>query len=328
MNLLAALLRLAVVCAMLLTNFARAEMVATAQWPTKPVKLMVPFSAGGPTDVIARLLAERLRTIWKQPVVLEYRAGGGTAIGTQYVAASPPDGYTLGVAVNAYFLQPVLIKDLPYDIKKDLTGVSYIARSHLGLYAPPSAPFNNMQEMIAYAKMNPGKLSYGMHGIGSTTHVAGELLNYMAGLNLVAIPYKGSVGAQQDVLGGRLPLFFDPTFSSEPFVKDGRMKVIALLSPTRVAGSPKVPVIAETLPGYEALSITGIIAPAGVPPALLKRISKDIAEAVKSPEVSQRMEQLGMEPIGSTPDEYNAVIDTEIKKWTAVVKKAGITIEK
>lgn len=303
-------------------------LAADPAWPTKPVKLMVPFSPGGPTDTVARLVAQKLEASWKQPVVMEYKPGGGTIVGTQYVANAAPDGYTLGMAITAYMVNPSLQPNLPYDTKKDLTGVSQLSLAHFGLFAHPSAPFNTVPELIAYAKKNPGKLSFATPGIGTGTHLAGELLNHMAGIDMVHVPYKGSAPAQQDVIGGRVPLLFDVLFSSMPFVKDGRMKVIGLSSPKRAISNPDIPLIQDSVPGFNAMSIIGVIAPSGVPAPLLKRIAGDIASAVKSPEVTERMAQLGMEPVGSTPAEYNALINSEIDKWAKVVKTAGIKLDK
>jgi tripartite-type tricarboxylate transporter receptor subunit TctC len=296
-------------------------------WPNKPVKLIVPFAPGGPTDTVARLLAERMQALWKQPVVLDYKPGGGTMVGTQFVAQSAPDGYTLGMAISAHMINPALQPKLPYDTTRDLAGVSQLALGHFGLFAHPSLPVSNVAELIAYAKKNPGKLSYATPGIGTGTHLAGEMLNAMAGLDMVHVPYKGSAPAQQDVIGGRVPLLFDVLFSSLPFVKDGRLKVIALSSPRRAAANPEIGLIAEAVPGFSAMSIIGVIAPAGVPRDLRQRIAADIARGVKSPELHDRMVALGMEPVGSSADEYDALIRSEIDKWAGVVKKAGIKLE-
>ena len=314
----------------LLATLAAAPLMAHAQgepWPSKPVKLIVPFAPGGPTDTIARMVAERLQAAWKQPVVTEYKPGGGTMVGTQFVAQSPADGYTLGMAISAHMINPALQPKMAYDTTRDLVGVSQVALSHFGLFAHPSLPVNSIPELIAYAKKNPGKLSYATPGVGTGTHLAGEMLNSMAGLDMVHVPYKGSAPAQQDVIGGRVPLLFDVLFSSMPFVKDNRLKVLALSSPKRASANPEIPLIAETVPGFSAMSFIGIIAPSGVPKDLLRRISADIGTAVRSPELNARMVTLGMEPVGSTTDEYDAVIRQEIEKWQGVVKKAGIKLD-
>ena len=300
---------------------------AVEAWPDKPVKLIVPFPPGGPTDTVARIISTGLQTLWKQSVVVDYKPGAGTTLGTNLVAKSTADGYTLGMAITALTINPSLQPNLPYDTKKDLVGVSQVAQAHFGLFAHPSQPFNNMQELIAYAKKNPNALSYATPGTGTGTHLAGEMLASMAGIRLLHIPYKGSAPAQQDMIGGRVPLLFDVLFSSMPFVKDNRMKVIALSSPKRAASSPEIPLIAETVPGFSAVSAIGIIGPAGMPPALLQKISADIGQVVRSAEVVSRMQQLGMEPVGSTSDQYTAQIRQDIDKWAAIVKSAGIKLD-
>ena len=310
---------------LLVPTFVAAQ--AVEAWPDKPVKLIVPFPPGGPTDTVARIISTGLQTLWKQPVVVDYKPGAGTTLGTNLVAKSTADGYTLGMAITALTINPSLQPNLPYDTKKDLVGVSQVAQAHFGLFAHPSQPFNNMQELIAYAKKNPNALSYATPGTGTGTHLAGEMLASMAGIRLLHIPYKGSAPAQQDMIGGRVPLLFDVLFSSMPFVKDNRMKVIALSSPKRAASSPEIPLIAETVPGFSAVSAIGIIGPAGMPPVLLQKISADIGQVVRSAEVVSRMQQLGMEPVGSTSEQYTAQIRQDIDKWAAIVKSAGIKLD-
>ncbi len=300
---------------------------AQPQWPARAVKLIVPFAPGGPTDTVARLVAEALQAQWQQPVVLDYKPGAGTLLGTDAVAKAAPDGYTLGMAITAHMINPSLQPRLPYDTLRDLTGVSQIALAHFGLFAHPSVGANSMAELIAYARAHPGSLSYATPGIGTGTHLAGEMLKHMSGIDLLHVPYKGSAAAQQDVLAGRVPLLFDVLFSAMPFVRDGRLKVLALSSPGRAVSNPEIALIAEQVPGFSALSFIGIIAPAALPAPLLERISADIARGVKSPALSQRLAGLGMEPVGSTAPEYNAVIKAEIDKWTTVVKTAQIRID-
>jgi tripartite-type tricarboxylate transporter receptor subunit TctC len=298
-----------------------------AAWPTRPVKLTVPFAPGGPTDTIARLVATRLQEAWGQTVIVDYKPGAGTMLGTNAVAKSAPDGYSLGMAISAHMINPGLQPSLPYDTLKDLSGVAQVATSHFGLFAHPSLEVDNIAQLIAYAKKNPGRLSYATPGIGTGTHLAGEMLKHMAGIDMVHVPYKGSAPAQQDVIAGRVPLLFDVLFSSMPFVQQKRMKVIALSSPKRAVGNPEIALISDTVPGFNAMSIIGVIAPAGVPRDLLRRISADIGRAVRSADLGARMVQLGMEPVGSTPEEYDAVIRSEMEKWSSVIKTAGIKVE-
>jgi tripartite-type tricarboxylate transporter receptor subunit TctC len=296
-------------------------------WPDKPVKLIVPFTAGGPTDTVARLLATQLQAMWKQPVVVDYKPGAGTVLGTALVAKAPADGYTLGMAISALTINPSLQANLPYDTRKDIVGVSQVAQAHFGLFAHPSLPVNTVPELIAYAKKNPDALSFATPGAGTGTHLAGEMLAHMAGIHMVHVPYKGSAPAQQDVIGGRVPLLFDILYSSMPFVKDKRLKVIALSSPKHAVSNPEIPLIADTVPGFSAMSSIGVIAPAGLPPALLQKISADIAQAVRSAEMGARMAQLGLEPVGSSAEQYNLQIRQEIDKWAGIVKTANIKIE-
>lgn len=300
---------------------------AQSKWPEKPVRLIVPFPPGGPTDTFARMVAARLQTKWNSAVVVDYKPGAGTVIGTEHVAKSAPDGYTLGVAISAHAINTCLRSNLPYDTLKDLVGVSHVVTSHYALFAHPSFGPNTIAELIAYAKQNPGKLNYATPGTGTGTHLAGELLNSMAGIQMVHIPYKGSAPALQDVIGGRVPLLFDILFSSMPYVRDKRLKVLGVASPKRVASNPDIPAIAETVPGFSGVSIMGIYAPSGTPKALLDRISADIAEAIREPDVIQKMASLGMEPVGSSPQEYDAVIRSEIEKWCGIIRKADIRID-
>jgi tripartite-type tricarboxylate transporter receptor subunit TctC len=313
----------ALAAALPFTGFAQ----GVDNWPDKPVKLIVPFTPGGPTDTVARLVAAQLQTIWKQTVLVDYKPGAGTVVGTSAVAKAPPDGYTLGMAISALTINPSLQSNLPYDTRKDLVGVSLVAQAHFGLFAHPSAPFNTVPELIAYAKKNPGALSFATPGAGTGTHLAGEMLAHLAGIKMVHVPYKGSAPAQQDVVGGRVPLLFDILYSSMPFVQDHRLKVIALSSPKHALSNPEIPLIADTLPGFSAMSSIGIIAPAGLPQPLLHKISSDIAQAVRSTEVTSRMAQLGLEPVGSTSEQYTAQIKQEIDKWSGIVRTAGIKIE-
>ena len=296
-------------------------------WPSRPVTLVVPFAPGGPTDTVARLLAERLQAQWKQTVVLDYKPGGGTMVGTQAVARANGDGHTLGMAISALMINPALQPKMPYDTLKDLAPVALIGQAHFGLFAHPSLEAKNIAELVAYAQRNPGKLSYATPGIGTGTHLAGELMQTLAGVQMVHVPYRGSAPAQQDVIAGRVPLLFDVQFSAMPFVREGRLKLLALASPKRSQQTPEVPTMDETLPGFSAMSLIGVIAPRSTPRALVDRIAADIATAVRSPEMGARMAQLGMEPVGSSAQEYEAIVRTEIAKWAQVVKTAGIKLE-
>ncbi len=303
-------------------------MTAVAQaYPAKPVRLMVPFPPGGATDIIARLLAAKMQEVWGQPVVIESKPGAGTVVGTEYVAKSAPDGYTLGMVVTAHVINPSLRPNMPYDTVKDLAGVTQVSVQHLVMAAHPSLPANNIAELVALAKKEPGKLSYATPGSGTAMHLSVELLKTTAGIEIVHVPYKGGAPAQQDVVSGHVPILMDVLYAAQPLIKSGRIKVLALLSPQRAPESPEYPVVSESVPGVSALSIVGVVAPAATPRELVRKISRDIARAVTSTDLTDRMKQQGMEPVGSTPEQFDALIRSEIEKWAKVVKLSGAKVD-
>ena len=300
---------------------------AAQQFPNKVVRLMVPFPPGGATDIIGRLVSAKMQDVWGQPVVVENRPGAGTVVGTDYVAKSAPDGYTLGMVVTAYVINPSLRTDLPYNTLKDLTGVTQVSVQHLVMAANPSLPASSVPELIALAKKNPGKLAYATPGSGTAMHLSVEMLKTSAGVDLVHVPYKGGAPAQQDVVAGHVPILMDVLYAVQPLIKSGKIKVLALLSPQRAPESPEYPVVAEAVPGVSALSIVGIVVAAATPRELVNRISADIARAVKSSDLTERMKQQGMEPLGSMPEEFDALIRAEIEKWAKVVKASGAKVD-
>ena len=301
--------------------------VLAQDFPKAPVRMIVPFAAGGPTDLMARLVSQKLQEAWGQSVIVDYRAGAGTLVGVTVVAKSAPDGYTLGIVPAAYTINPVLRKTMPYDTLRDLTGVTQIVATHLVIVANPEAPFNNIAELVAYAKRNPGKLSYGSPGTGGTSHLAGELLNRLAGIDMVHVPYKGSVPAQTDVMGGRLPLMVDASSSALPYVKAGRLKIIATTGRRRLPGNEQYPTVAETYPGYEVTGLLGLIAPKGVPRAVLTKIAADAARGLRAPDARKQIEDTGSEVVGSTPEQFDAVIQSEMNKWANVIRESKIEAE-
>jgi len=307
---------------------ALAPLVSAAQdYPTRAVRLMVPFPPGGATDIIGRLVAAKMQEVWGHPVVVENKPGAGTVVGTEYVAKSGPDGYTLGMVVTAYVINPSLRSDLPYNTLKDLTGVTQVSVQHLVMAANPSFPANSIPELIALAKKEPGKLAYATPGSGTAMHLSVELLKTNSGIDLVHVPYKGGAPAQQDVVAGHVPILMDVLYAVQPLIKSGKIKVLALLSPQRAPDAPDYPVVSESVPGVSALSLVGIVAPAATPRNLVYKISADIARAVKSSDLTERMKQQGMEPVGSTPDQFDALIRAEIEKWAKVVKLSGAKVD-
>jgi len=283
----------------------------------------VPFPPGGATDIIGRMLAAKMQEVWGQSVVVENKPGAGTVVGADFVAKSAPDGYTLGMVVTAHVINPSLRPDLPYDTLRDFAGVTQVSVQHLVMAANPAFEANDVAELIALAKRNPGTLAYATPGSGTAMHLSVELMKAVARVDLLHVPYKGGAPAQQDVVGGRVPILLDVFYAASPLIKSGKLKVIALLSPKRAAAHPEYPVVAETLPGVSALSMVGIVAPAGVQKERVRKISRDIAQAVRASDLTERMRAQGMEPVGSTPEEFDAFVRAEIEKWARVVKVSG-----
>lgn len=306
--------------------------IAAAQpadaYPTHPVKLIVPFAAGGPTDQFARLLANQLRDRWGQPIVIDNRGGSGTILGTAAVAKSPPDGYTLGMTVSAHTINPGLRgAQLPYDTLRDLAGVSLIGFDPMALFAVPSFAANNPAEFIALAKRKPNELAYATAGVGTALHLGAELLQQEAGIQLTHVAYKGTAPAIQDVLGGSVPLMISVYSAVKPLVDAGRLKVIGILSPDRMAQLPQTPTFAETYPKVSVISASGMVVRAGTPPAIVDRIARDIAEIMASPAMRPHLEQTGMVPVGSTPQAYDAFIKSEAARWKAIIDERKITAD-
>lgn len=306
--------------------FGVAAPAAAQAFPTGPVKIIIPFPPGGPTDTVGRILAKNLQEAWGQPVLIDYKPGAGTVIGADYVAKSAPDGQTIGMVNSSLAVNPTLRKQLPYDTLKDLTGVTQLFDMQLAIVARADAPFNTLRELIAYAKKNPGKLNYGTPGAGSTTHLGGELLQREAGFTMQHVGMKGSAPAHTELMGGRLDLVIDPFLSVEPYVQAGRMKMIATMGDQRVAGHD-YPTVAETVPGFNVGALLGYVVPAGTPKAVVQKIQADTAKALASPEIQQRAREYGLKVVGSRPEQFNDLIATEMKRWGKVVTDAKIQID-
>lgn len=321
----------------LLTRFLSAAFLlalaaaATAQpaepFPSRPVRIVVPFTAGGPTDVLARMLGERLSARWKQPVVVENRAGGGSTIGTSLVAKAPPDGYTIGMVVMAHVVNPAIRSDLPYDTLNDFAGVSQLTTSACVLVAHPSLPASTIPELIALAKARPGTLSFASPGAGTLNHMSGALLNHQAGIDLLHVPYGGSAAAHADVLSGRVPLMFDVWAPVKEFVRAGKLKVLGLTVKDRLASDPSLPTIAETIPGFEVVSAFGLVTSSKVPRAIIDKLGADVAAVVRDEAFAAKVREFGMEPVGSSPQDYDRFIRTEVGRWSRVVKEANIKLQ-
>lgn len=305
-----------------------APLAQAQDFPKGPVKIIIPFPPGGPTDTVGRLIGMKLQEAWGQPVVIDYKAGAGTVIGVDFVAKSAPDGYTVGMVNSSLAVNPSLRKSMPYNTTRDIAGVTQLANLQLAIVARPDAPFNTLAELIAYAKKHPGKLTYGTPGAGSTTHLGAELLKREAGFDMLHSPFKGSAPAHTELMGGRIDLVVDPFLSVLPYVKAGRMKIIATLGEKRVAGYEKdYPNAAETLPGFNVTALLGFVVPAATPRPVVARLQTDIARVVALPDIRKRMDELGMEPVASTPAQFDAFIQAEMKKWARVIAEAKIEAE-
>lgn len=304
-----------------------AQGAAAANFPDHEVRLMVPFPAGGPTDTIARIVAHGLGEKWHQPVIVENKPGAGTMIGTAMVAKSAPDGYTFGMAISSYTINPAIHSKMAYNTLKDLTGITELVRSNMVLVTRPNEPFKTLPELIAYARSHPGKLTFATPGLGTATHLAGELLKKEAGIDIVHVPYNGSGPALNDLLGGRVDLMFDLVYSAHPYIASGKLKPLAVLSGEKDATLPDTPPMQDTLPGFKIYSIMGLVAPAGVPAPVIDQIQRDVAAVLHQPEVRKRLTGLGVMPVGSTPQEWNALIRAEIKRWTQVAQEANIHLD-
>ena len=293
-------------------------------WPAKPVRLVVPFPPGGPTDVVGRIVAGKLQETWGQPVIVENKPGAGTIIGTDAVAKSPPDGTTIGMVITAHFINPALRSSMPYDTLKDLAHVTQLVAQHLVLVANAGVAFDTLPAMIAHAKAQPGRLRYASPGSGTSAHLAGELLKGEAAIDMVHVPYKGSGPAQADLLAGRVDLMIDVFHSARAHVEAGKLKVIALTAAQRPVNIRTYPLVAETLPGFNVTSLFGFVVPAATPRPVVSKIQADTARALNQPEVRLRLEAMGMEVVGSTPEQFDALVRGELAKWAKVVKDNNI----
>jgi tripartite-type tricarboxylate transporter receptor subunit TctC len=295
-------------------------------FPAKPVRIIVPFAAGGVADLLPRIVGEKLTQKWSQPVVVENKVGAAGNIGMAEGARATPDGYTLLLApAGNLTVSPKLFPNLPFDTYRDLTPVTLLAQSPNVLVVHPSVPAKTFRELVAHAKANPGKLNFASPGEGSGAHLAGELLNIEAGIKAVHVPYKGIAPAVNDLLGGQVQMMFAGISTVIQHVKSGKLVALAIASPKRNPQLPDVPTVAESgLPGFDVTSWYGIVVRSGTPPALVQKIQRDMAEALQSIEVKEKLGALGLEPVGNTPAEFDALIKAETKKWGDIVEKAGI----
>ncbi len=297
-------------------------------YPSKPIRILVGFAAGGPSDVAARTIAQKLTEKWGQQVIVDIRPGAGGNIATELAAKSPPDGYTLLEPAFAHAVNPVLYSKLPFDAAKDFTPILLFASIANLLVVHPSIPANSVKELVAFAKARPDQLSFGSAGSGTASHFAGELMNMMGGIKVTHIPYKGLAPAHLDAMAGQLSMMFDGIVTGIPAVKAGKLRALGVTTKTRWRGTPDIPTLSEAgLTGFEVNSWYGLLAPAGTPREIVNRLNLEVARSLREPDARERFYSFGAEPMGGTPEEFGDYIKAETAKWSKVIKAAGIKVD-
>nr|WP_258396864.1 tripartite tricarboxylate transporter substrate binding protein [Cupriavidus alkaliphilus] len=312
----------------LVLSAAAAPSALAQSFPARPVRLVVPYPPGGPTDIVARVVGQKLSERLGQPLVVENRPGAGGNIGAEAVARAAPDGYTLLVATTAHAINMTLFRKPGYDTRKDFAPVSLLTRGPLVLVTASATPAANVAELIAMARARPGQLTFASSGNGQSTHLAAELFNSMAGVRMTHVPYKGSAPALTDVMGGQATVMFDTMLSAMPFVRDGKLRALAVTGAQRSPAAPDTPTIAQSgLPGYEATAWNALLAPAGTPPAVLETIAAALKSVLDDADVRARFATQGFAAEWTSPPATAKFLDQEIDKWARVVKASGATID-
>jgi tripartite-type tricarboxylate transporter receptor subunit TctC len=303
--------------------------VGAQEYPNQQIKIIVPFSPGGGTDITARLIGEHMRKTFNQPVVIDNRVGGSGMIGTGAVAKAPPDGYTLLLASGEMAINPHLFPNIPYDTDKDLTPLSNAVKVPNVLTVNTDVPAKNIQELIAYAKANPGKLSYASSGIGNAQHLTGEMLNKMAGISVQHIPFKGASQQLADTAGKHVTYTFASIGASLPFIQSGKLRPIGVTSVTRASVLPDVPAIAEYKPlsTFELVNFFGMYAPAGTPDPVIRKLNAAIVQALRTPELTGKLKELGFEPAPTTPEQFREFIRAESAKFAKIIVDANVKVD-
>ena len=299
--------------------------LAAEAYPVRPVRLIVPYAAGGNADLVGRLVADGLTSRLGTQFVVDNRPGASSIIGTELVVKAPADGYTLLLVASTFAVNPSLVPKLPYDSLRDLIPISLVAQTPQILVAAPSVPARSLKELIAMAKAKPGTLNYGSTGVGSTANMAGALLNVLAGIHVVHVPYKATAQVMTDVMAGHLHLAIPSLTASIPHIRSGKLRPMGVTSAKRSAQLPEVPTIAEGgVPGYQAVIWNAVLAPRGTPKPILDRLSVEVAAAMRAPEAAERYRALGAETIGSTPEEFATFLRSEIAQYARVIRESGL----
>ena len=296
-------------------------------YPNRPIRMIVPFAPGGGLDISTRLIAQKLTEKWGQNIVVDTRPGAATIVGTEIASKSAPDGYTVLMITTTFAINPGLYSKLPYDPGKDFTPVTQLNSQPNVVVVAPSFAGKSVKDLIALAKARPGELTFASPGAGSAPHLAAEMFQRAAGVSMIHVPYKGIPAAVTDVIGGRVTMLFTTTISAAPHIKSGKLRAIAITSAKRQSGMPDVPTVGETLAGYRAEAFQGMVVPAGVPQAIVNKLSAEVARIVQLPDMVQRFQLDGAEAVGSTPKEFAAFLKAEMQKWSKVIRDAGIKPE-
>jgi tripartite-type tricarboxylate transporter receptor subunit TctC len=303
------------------------EALAQESWPQRPVRIVVPFPPGGGTDLLARLVAQRLSELWGQPVVVENRAGANGILGTDVVAKARPDGHTLGFVIATHAINPLLYRNLPYDTDRDLMPVSLLAEYPFLLTLAQSFPANTLAEFIEVARRRPGELSYASSGNGSGPHLTTEMFAQAAGVQMLHVPYRGAGPANNDLLAGQVDLMFNNLLAAASLIRGSRLKVLAVSTPARSPALPEAPALSEVLPGVSATGWYSLVAPAGMPAPIVERVHSAAVQVMQDAELRQRLALDGAIPVASTPERFAAFIQEERQRWRRVIETAGIRLE-
>lgn len=316
------------VCVSWVCLWAVSPHLRAQDFPSRPIRLIVPFTPGGGTDIVSRTVGQKLTEIWGKTVVVDNRPGAGGIVASEIVAKAAPDGYTLGVITPTQTINPSLYSKLPFDVINDFAPVVLMTRLQLILVANPAFPANTVKEVIALAKTRPGQITFASTGTGGGAHLAGELLKKTAGIDMTHVPYKGSAPAYTDLMSGQVQLLFNNIISTMPLVRGGKLKAIAVAGAARSPVAPEVPTIAESgLPGYEVTSWFGVVAPGKTPREVINKINREIVRILNMPDVRERLLTQGAEPVGNSPGEFGQMMRFEMKKWGDLIRSAGIRVE-
>ncbi len=318
----------ALLCTLLPTAAAQAQGGAPA-YPAKAIRYVVPFPAGGTTDILARMLGQKLTEAWGQQVIIDNRPGAGGNVGSEIASKAPADGYTiLGGTVSSHSINTSLYSKMPYHPLKDFAPVTTIAMVPNVLVVHPSVPAKNVKEFITFAKARPGQLRYASAGNGTSQHLSGELFSMLTGTKMIHVPYKGSAPASAELMGGQVELSFENSTVAVPFINAGKMRALGVTTAKRTGALPGVPTLAEAgVPGYEVSSWQGVFAPAGTPPEIVRKLNAELVRIIGLPDFQKRLADIGAEPVGNTPEQFTDFIRTEIAKWEKVVKASGARVD-